>query len=105
MGQVKAVSCKGSLAQLLENHAKRLSAHTSNVVYVKHSLDFTPTSRKQTEVQIENADVQEAARWKDNYGSQRLSAAIFDLINADNVRSRKIAEKIDVGALEVALGY
>ena len=52
---------------------------------------------------MEQADVQEAARWKDDYGSQRSSAAIFDLINADNVRSRKIAEKIDLGALEVAL--
>ena len=47
--------------------------------------------------------MREAARWKDDYGSERLSAAIFDLINADNVRSRKIAEKIDLGALEVAL--
>ena len=47
--------------------------------------------------------MQEAARWKDDYGSQRLSAAIFDLINADNIRSRKIAEKIDLGALEAAL--
>ena len=32
-----------------------------------------------------------------------MSAEIFDLINADNVRSRKIAEKIDQGALEAAL--
>ena len=101
-------SGKSSLMQRFftqhRKNAKRLSAHRQTW-FTSNTLDFTPTSRKQTEVQIENADVQEAARWKDDYGSQRLSAAIFDLINADNIRSRKIAEKIDLGALEVALGY
>ena len=88
-------SGKSSLMQRFftqhRKNAKRLSAHRQTW-FTSNTLDFTPTSRKQTEVQIENADVQEAARWKDDYGSQRLSAAIFDLINADNVRSRKIAE-------------
>ena len=52
---------------------------------------------------MENDDAQESARWMDSYGSERSSAAIFDLINADNIRSRKIAEQIDLGALEAAL--
>ena len=52
---------------------------------------------------MDNADAQEAARWTDNYGLERSMAAIFDLINSENVRSRKIAEKIDSGALEAAL--
>ena len=52
---------------------------------------------------MENEDAQESARWMDSYGSERSSAAIFDLINADNIRSRKIAEQIDLGALEAAL--
>ena len=99
-------SGKSSLMQRFftqhRKNAKRLSAHRQTW-FTSNTLDFTPTSRKQTEVQIENADVQEAARWKDDYGSQRLSAAIFDLITADNVRSRKIVEKIDLGALEAAL--
>ena len=99
-------SGKSSLMQRFftqhRKNAKRLSAHRQTW-FTSNTLDFTPTSRKQTEVQIENADVQEAARWKDDYGSQRLSAAIFDLINADNVRSRKIAEQIDLGVIEAAL--
>ena len=99
-------SGKSSLMQRLftqhKNNAKRISAHRQTW-FTTNTLDFTPTSRKQTGRNINNADLQEAARWKDDYGSQRSSAAIFDLINADNVRSRKIAETIDLGALEVAL--
>ena len=99
-------SGKSSLMQLFFtqhiNNAKRISAHRQTW-FTSNTLDFTPTSRKQTGQNIKNADSQKDARWKDNYAAQRLSAEIFDLINADNVRSRKIAEKIDRGALEAAL--
>ena len=99
-------SGKSSLMQRFftqhRNNAKRISAHRQTW-FTSNTLDFTPTSRKQTGVNIKNADRQEAARWKDDYAAARLSAEIFDLINADNVRSRKIAEEIDRGALEAAL--
>ena len=99
-------SGKSSLLQRLftqhRNNATRISAHRQTW-FTSNTLDFTPTSRKQTGINLQNADVQEDARWKDNYASQRLSAAIFDLINADNVRSRRIADRIDMGALEAAL--
>ena len=99
-------SGKSSLMQRFftqhRKNAKRISAHRQTW-FTSNTLDFTPTTRKQTGEQMENADVREQARWMDNYGAQRSSAAIFDLINADNVRSRKIAEKIDLGALEAAL--
>ena len=99
-------SGKSSLMQRFftqhRKNAKRISAHRQTW-FTSNTLDFTPKTRKQTGEQMENADVQEQARWMDNYGAQRSSAAIFDLINADNVRSRKIAEKIDLGALEAAL--
>ena len=99
-------SGKSSLLQRLftqhRNNARRISAHRQTW-FTSNTLDFTPTSRKQTGINLQNADMQEDARWKDNYASQRLSAAIFDLINADNIRSRKIADRIDMGALEAAL--
>ena len=99
-------SGKSSLLQRLftqhKNNAKRISAHRQTW-FTSNTLDFTPTSRKATQQAIQNADMKEAARWKDDYASQRLSAEIFDLINADNVRSRRIADKIDLGALEAAL--
>ena len=100
-------SGKSSLMQRFfiqhKNNAKRISAHRQTW-FTTNTLDLTPTTRKQTGIHMDNADVQEAARWKDDYGAQRSSAAIFDLINAHNVRSRKITEKIDQGALEAALG-
>ena len=99
-------SGKSSLLQRLftqhRNNATRISAHRQTW-FTSNTLDFTPTTREQTEINLQNADVQEDARWKDTYASQRLSAAIFDLINADNVRSRKITDRIDKGALEAAL--
>ena len=99
-------SGKSSLLQRLftqhKNNATKISAHRQTW-FTSNTLDFTPTTRKQTGKNLQNADVQEQARWKDDYASQRLSAAIFDLINADNVRSRKIADTIDMGALEAAL--
>ena len=99
-------SGKSSLMQRFftqhQNNAKRISAHRQTW-FTSNTLDFTPTSRKQTGANIKIADRQEAARWKDDYAAQRLSAEIFDLINADNVRSRKIKEEIDRGALEAAL--
>ena len=99
-------SGKSSLLQRLftqhRNNATRISAHRQTW-FTSNTLDFTPRSRRKTGINLQNADVQEDARWKDNYASQRLSAAIFDLINADNVRSRKIADRIDMGALEAAL--
>ena len=84
------------------NNAKRISAHRQTW-FTSNTLDFTPATRKRTGVNLENDDAQESARWMDSYGSERSSAAIFDLINADNIRSRKIAEQIDLGALEAAL--
>ena len=99
-------SGKSSLMQRFftqhRNNAKRISAHRQTW-FTSNTLDFTPTSRKQTGVEMENDDAKETARWMDRYGSQRSTAAIFDLINADNIRSRKIAAKIDLGALEAAL--
>ena len=99
-------SGKSSLMQRFftqhKNNAKRISAHRQTW-FDSNTLDFTPTSRKQTEQDLRSVDTSAEARWKDTYASARLSAAIFDLINADNVRSRKIAEKIDLGALEAAL--
>ena len=99
-------SGKSSLMQRFftqhRNNAKRISAHRQTW-FTSSTLDFTPATRKQAEVNLKKNDAQEAARWMDSYGSERSSAAIFDLINADNVRSRKIAEQIDLGALEAAL--
>ena len=99
-------SGKSSLLQRLftqhKHSATRISAHRQTW-FTSNTLDITPRTRKQTENTLQKADVQEQARWRDDYASQRLNAAIFDLINADNVRSRRIADSIDMGALESAL--
>lgn len=99
-------SGKSSLMQKFfaqhKSNATRMSAHRQTW-FTSNTLDLTPTTRKSARVNIEAIDAREESRWKEEYGPQRSNAAIFDLINADNVRSRKIAEKIDQGALEAAL--
>ena len=83
-------------------NTKRISAHRQTW-FTSSTLEMTPRARKETAQSIDNADNKDQARWRDDYAAARLSAEIFDLINADNVRSRRITDKIDLGALEEAL--
>ena len=99
-------SGKSSLLQQLfiqhKGNAKRVAAHRQTW-FPSNALEFTPSSRKEADRRLNSADTEDGARWTDTYGYERCSAAIFDLINAENTRSRRIAEKIDAGALEAAL--
>lgn len=47
-------------------------------------------------------DVGKDSRWKDEYSSSRVNIAIYDLINAENVRARSIAAAYDGGDLDLA---
>lgn len=42
------------------------------------------------------------ARWMDHYSEQRTSIAIYDVIDAENVRSRMIAEAVDADNIDLA---
>ena len=99
-------SGKSSLIQyFFSQHAqsaKRISAHRQTW-FATNTLDLTARQRKDTERSLRSHDKQLSARWRDNYSSQRLSAAIFDLVNAENIRSREIAHTVDSGAIETAL--
>ena len=82
--------------------AKRISAHRQTW-FDTNTLDLTPRQRIVTERDLRAYDKRLSARWKDSHSSQRLNAAIFDLVNAENVRSREIAHTVDSGAIEAAL--
>ena len=82
--------------------AKKIAAHRQTW-FETNTSTITSTQRREVENGLRNHDGSHWSRWKDNYAHERANAAIFDLINAENIRARAIAEQIDSGALEAAL--
>jgi ABC-type cobalamin/Fe3+-siderophores transport system ATPase subunit len=81
-----------------QNHGKirRITAHRQ-VWFNSNTIDLTPASREQSERNILNQDQQAQARWRDDFAAQRAQMTIFDLIDSENVESRKIADAARAG--------
>lgn len=79
----------------------RISAHRQTW-FTSDTSDITPHSKKQTEQNIQSIDSRPESRWKDDYAAARAGIAIYDLIDAENIRARKIASEVDRGDLEAA---
>ncbi len=78
---------------------RRITAHRQ-VWLNSDTVDITPVGRQQTEQHISNTDRQAQSRWKDDFAAQRAQAIIFDIIDSENVESRRIAEAARKGDLE-----
>jgi len=72
-------------------NAVRVTAHRQ-VWLSSNSLDLTPAQRVGLINQMIHVDLQEQSKWKDEYGSQRSQAIIYDLIESENVEAREIAD-------------
>lgn len=83
------------------NHTKRILAHRQTW-FNNNSMDMTASQKKQTERNMRTNDNQAYSRWKDDYSQARSSISIFDLINSENVRARKIAGAVDTDNIELA---
>lgn len=70
---------------------RKITAHRQ-VWFNSNTIDLTPASREQSEININNQDKQLQARWRDDYAAQRSQVTIFDLIDSENVEARKIAD-------------
>jgi len=86
-----------------EHHAtgRRISAHRQTW-FSSSSLNLSPQQKRQTEQTIQGQDRLDDARWKDDYSAHRTNIAVYDLIDAENVRARKIAGAVDGGDMELA---
>lgn len=71
--------------------AKRIAAHRQTW-FQSNTLDMTASAKRQTEVSMSNHDSRPDARWVDHHGTQRASVTIFELIDAENVAAREIAD-------------
>lgn len=85
------------------HHAKsrRISAHRQTW-FTSNAITLSPEQKRQTESYIKGTDISPEARWKDDYSAQRASIAIYDLIDAENVRARSIAGAVDQGQMDLA---
>jgi ABC-type cobalamin/Fe3+-siderophores transport system ATPase subunit len=79
-------------------HAKRISAHRQTW-FTSNSLDMTPSTRNNMEDNIRGQDTQERSRHIHQYASERTAMALFDLVDADTLLARKIAELVRAKAL------
>jgi ABC-type cobalamin/Fe3+-siderophores transport system ATPase subunit len=89
---------KSSLMQRFYNahsgSARRISA-SRQTWFDSNVVSLTPQGKKQTEKQIVHADSQPESRWKEHHSAARASIAIYDLIDAENVRARAITGAVD----------
>jgi ABC-type Mn2+/Zn2+ transport system ATPase subunit len=81
--------------------ARRISAHRQTW-FSSSSVTLSPEQKRQAETNIQNTDMATQARWKDDYSAQRVNIAIYDLIDAENVRARGIAGAVDGGDIDAA---
>jgi ABC-type lipoprotein export system ATPase subunit len=82
-------------------NARRISAHRQTW-FSSNAITLSPEQKRSTETNIQNNDYQPQSRWKDDYSAQRASIAIYDLIDAENVRARSIAQEVDNDNIDLA---
>ncbi|MBT3321898.1 MAG: AAA family ATPase [Anaerolineae bacterium] len=79
----------------------RISAHRQTW-FASNAVTLSPEQKRATEHNMHNTDRDPESRWKDNYSAQRASIAIYDLIDAENVRARSIARAVDNDDINLA---
>ena len=80
-------------------NARKISAHRQTWMN-SDALDMTPSAKLETEKSIQNQDRQQSSRFRDIYAAQRASMTIYELIDAQNVRARDMAEAYDAGDMD-----
>lgn len=81
--------------------AQRISAHRQTW-FESSSINLSPAQKRETENYISNSDRHVQSRWKDDYASYRANIAIYDLIDAENIRARSIAGAVDKSDIDLA---
>ena len=94
----------GLISRLFNDHnqsAKRISAHRQTW-FTSNTLDLTPHGRESLESNIRSQDQQDYSRWRQEYAAERAGAAIYDLLDADTMLARTIANLVRDGEIAAA---
>ncbi len=81
--------------------SRRITAHRQTWLS-SNAINLSPYQKEKTENQIKAQDTQPDARWKDDNSAQRPNIAIYELIDAENIRARGIANAVDLGNVDLA---
>lgn len=100
-GTGKSSLLQSFYAQHRQN-GRRISAHRQTW-FQSNALTLSAHQKKNTETNISNDDANPHSRWRDDYSAQRASIAIYDLIDAENVRARSIAGAVDGEDINLAV--
>jgi len=87
----------GLMTQFYGGHqqrARRISAHRQTWMN-SNAISLSPEQKRNQEIGMVGNDAQPTARWRDDFSTVRPSIAIYDLIDAENVRARDIAGAVD----------
>lgn len=94
----------GLMQRLYANYhsnARRISAHRQTW-FQSNTITLSPDQKRRTETDMLTIDSQPQARWSDRFSAQRANIAIYDLIDAENVRARSIAGAVDSDDFDLA---
>lgn len=98
-------SGKSSLIQKIKTtfgtSARRISAHRQTW-FESGVTSLSASDKKNTSTHISNYDSSPVSRYKDAYGGSRPNVALFDLLDSENLRARRIAAAVDAGDLPQA---
>lgn len=96
---------KSSLMQRLysthNGKAQRISAHRQTW-FSSSSITLSAAQKRSATDYILKGDMDTSSRWKDDHAAQRAHIAIYDLIDAENIRARNIAGAVDSGNFDLA---
>lgn len=91
---------KSSLLQRLatnaRHNARRIAAHRQTWLQ-SNALTFAPSQKETMEKQVRTWDSTPQSRWMEQNAGQRASITLYDLIDAENVEARSIANAIRSG--------
>ena len=94
---------KSTLMFLFNNqnrgHSRKISAHRQTWMN-SDALDMTSSVKVQTEQHIQREEQTLHSRYRDTYAAQRASMTIYELIDAENVRTRAMAAAYDAGDMD-----
>lgn len=81
------------------DQVRLVTAHRQNWL-ASSSPNMSPHQKRQNEHSIRHADRNAYSRWKDDYSHMRAEMTLFELIDAQNVRARVIANAADQGDID-----
>ncbi len=81
--------------------SRRISAHRQTW-FESNAIQISARQKRDTETNVLSWDTDPSSRWRDHLSAVRPNLAIYDLLDAENVRARKIASAVDEGNIDLA---